>query len=163
MTQADDSHDSNAVNQAEEILSDLDNSAANQAADLAQQTEDQLRHLGEQAQAAAETLADQGQEKLSDAAQQTSDKIDSTAHRVSGVLHELAGGLRRHAPEQGMAGEITQQVAEGLEESSSFLEEQSRKGVIAQTSDLLLRILFLASMAVAVVVFVAWLGNRRSE
>jgi len=149
------------AHKAEQTLRDLGNTAANQAADLAQQTDEQLRHVGEQAQAAAETLAGQGQQKLSDPGQQTADKLDHAARRASDVLHTTAEGLRSHAPEQGRAGEITQQVVEGLEQSSSFLEEQSRKGVVAQTTNLVLVVALLASLAGVVVVLLAWLGSRR--
>jgi hypothetical protein len=151
----------NIVNKAEQTLSDLGNTAANQAADLAQQSEEQIHHAGEQAKAAAKTLVDQGEQKLSDAAQQTSDQIDSAAHKASGILHDVASSLRRHAPEQGATGDMTRQVAEGLEQGSSFLEEQSRKGVVAQAGEWVLSMLVLLSLAVAAVAFLAWLGNRR--
>jgi hypothetical protein len=112
-------------------------------------------------QAKAETLAGQGQQKLNEVTQQTSDTLDSAAHQASGLLHSVAGSLHSHAPDQGKAGEITQQFVEGLEQGSSFLEEQSRKGIVTQTTNMVLGIAFLASLAVVGVVVLAWLGSRR--
>jgi len=154
-------HENDNSDKAEQTLSDLGDTAAKQAADLAQQTEEQLRRTGEQGQAAAETLAGQGQQKFNAATGQTSDRFDNAARKASDVLRSAAGGLRSYAPEQGTAGEITHQVAEGMEQGSSFLEEQSRKGVVAQTTNLVLGIALLASLAAIAVVFLAWLGSRR--
>ena len=141
MKEPQDHHENHNVDKAEQSLSDLGDTAANQAA--------------------AETSAGQGQPKFSDASGQTSDRFDNAARKASDALRAAAGGLRSYAPEQGTAGEITHQVAEGLEQGGSFLEEQSRKGVVAQTTNLVLGIAFLASLAAIVVVFLAWLGSRR--
>src|SRR4030095_5983840 len=81
----------NVVKKTEQSLSELANTAANQAADLAQQAEEQIRQVGEQTGAAAAALAGEGQQKLGKATEQGSAKLDSAAHVASGALHDAGG------------------------------------------------------------------------
>ena len=154
---------SNVGDQAAQNLNELGDQAASQAADLAQQVEEQRRRLREQTESAAATLTGQGQQKLSDLTQQTADKLDSATHKASGFLHSAAGSLRSHAPEEGKTGEFAQQFAQGLEQGSSFLEKQSRKGVVAQSTELALGVFLVAALAAVLVVFLAWLGRREQR
>ncbi|HMN26818.1 MAG TPA: hypothetical protein PKE45_01595 [Caldilineaceae bacterium] len=163
MKEAEGPQQNNVGDQAEQSLNELGDKAASQAADLAQQVEEQRHRLRAQTEAAATTLTGQGQQKLSDLTQQTSDKLDSAAHKASSLLDSAAGSLRSHAPEEGKTGEFAQQFAQGLEQSSSFLEKQSRKGVVSQGAELALRVFFVASLAAALVVFLAWLGRREQR
>ena len=140
----------NIVNKAEQSLSELGKQASSQAADLAQQTA-----------AASASLAGQGQQKLSGATEQGSEKLDSAAHGASGLLHDAAGSLRSYTPERGAVGEMAHQVAEGLDQGSAFLDEQSRKGVVSQATKLMFGMMLLMSLAVAAVIFLAWLGRPR--
>jgi hypothetical protein len=152
---------SQAQDMAEDAQKQL-KQAGQQAQDLTEDAQKQLKQAGQQVQATAEDLAEQGQQAYDTAAHQAAEGIDQAAKAMGGGLRDTADAIREYAPESGFAGDMARKVASSLEQGGSYLEEQSRKGIVPQSQERKLLGVVLISMAAAFLLLIVMRGIRRS-
>jgi hypothetical protein len=150
--------------QANELAEDAQkqqNQAGQQVQATAEDAQKQLKQAGQQIQASAEDLAEQGQKAYDTAAHQTAEGIDQAAMAMGGGLRDTASAIREHAPESGVAGDMARKVASSLEQSGSYLEDQSRQGIIPESQERKLLGIILVALASVFVLLILTRGIRR--
>jgi len=87
---------------------------------------------------ARETASTVGQ-KASDALSQASQKADDLAASLGGSMQSLAGNLRSAAPAQETLGQLASGVADALDRSGRFLQQEGVSGLTNELNHLIRR------------------------
>jgi len=102
-----------AINQARETVSHV-----------AEQAREGAAHMTEQAKQAGATVAH---------------KADEVAGKVGSGLESAAGTIRSNAPSSGMLGSAASRVADSLESSGKYLEQEGLSGLANDMTELIKR------------------------
>jgi ElaB/YqjD/DUF883 family membrane-anchored ribosome-binding protein len=99
--------------------------------------ESQGSNLTEQAKGVADTVKDKARQagefardKASQAGEYVRDRADSAASSAGKGIESLAGTLRDRGPQGGMLGRATSTVADTLDRTGRYLEDQGFSGMV---------------------------------
>jgi hypothetical protein len=124
--------------------------------DRARETASQV---AEQAREGTATLT----EKAKEAGATVVNKADEMAGKVGSGLETAADTIRGNAPSSGVLGTAASTVADSLERSGKYLEEEGVSGLANDLTDMIKRNPIPAlCFAVAVGVLIAWATRSRS-
>jgi hypothetical protein len=113
----------------------------------------------DRARETASSVAEQAREGASTVV----NKADEMAGKVGGGLETAADSIRSHAPGSGMLGSAASTVADSLERSGQYLEEEGLSGMAEDMTNLIKRNPIPAlCFALAVGVLIAWATRSRS-
>jgi len=119
---------SDMASAAMEKVKDAGSSAADKARDFASTAADKARD-------AASTAAD----KARDVASTLGHKADDATSAVSGGMKNLAGTIRENLPHSGVLGSASSTLADTLDSSSRYLQEEGLKGMSEDLTNLIRR------------------------
>jgi hypothetical protein len=103
-------------------------------ADTVQNAKDAAYNVADKARQAASGVAD----KARDVASTAGSKADQAFGKVGEGLKSAAGTLREHAPE-GMLGSATNRVADTLDSSGRYLQDEGLTGIVGDLGNLIRR------------------------
>jgi hypothetical protein len=102
--------------------------------------------ITEKAREAASTVAEKGKEMASSAAQTAQEaathagqRADEATASVGHGIRSFAGALREKLPHEGMLGSASSTVADTLDRSGRYLEEEGLRGLASDVTDLVRR------------------------
>jgi hypothetical protein len=105
------------------------------AAYVGRKTEDAASYVGHKAEGATLYAG----HKVEDAASYVGQKAGDASAAVGTNLRSLGGAVRGRGPEGGMAGDATSAVADTLENSGRYLQEEGLKDMTEDVSNLIRR------------------------
>jgi len=118
---------------------DLASSAAEKARETASHLTDKARetaaNLTDKARETASAVSGKAGEMMSTAGQTAENATSS----VGGGMQSLASSIRQHSPDSGMLGKAASSVADTLESSGRYLQEQGLSGVGDDLTNLIRR------------------------
>lgn len=118
------------------------------ASQVAEQAREGAANLGEKAKEAGSTVVN---------------KADDLAGRAGSGLETAADSLRSHAPNSGVLGSAASSVADTLERSGRYLEEEGVSGMAGDLTNIIKRNPISALLvAVSIGVLIAWATRSRS-
>jgi len=94
-----------------------------------------INRLPAAAQQAAGTVRDMADEAMSNAGQ----KADDMASSLGGSMKSLAGEIRAHSPDQETLGQLATGVADVLERTGRFLQEEGVSGLAGELNQVIRR------------------------
>lgn len=116
---------------------------ANQAID---KTKDATQYAAEQVKQGASTVADKAKEYAgaavegaSHAAGYVADKADQGTSFVGGQVAGLADTVRKNTPNEGIVGAASDKLADGIEATGRYIEEQGMSGMVDDVTDMIKR------------------------
>lgn len=120
------------------------------AQELGQEAKQRAQDIGATAATAAtdaaSTLYDKAKEAMASAGQSATetaaavgDRADSMTASVGTRMRSLAGAVKQNMPDEGMMGRASSTVAETLENSGRYLEEEGLRGVAEDATNLIRR------------------------
>lgn len=108
----------NQGQQVKDKAKDAANTAIDKAGDFASKAADK-----------ASSFASQAADKAGEYASKAGEKADNAASSVGGSMKNLADTVRDNAPNSGMLGAASEQVASGLETGGKYLEDKGLSGI----------------------------------
>jgi ABC-type transporter Mla subunit MlaD len=108
----------NQGQQVKDKAKDAANTAIDKAGDFASKAADK-----------ASNFASQAADKAGEYASKAGEKADNAASSVGGSMKNLADTVRDNAPNSGMLGAASEQVASGLETGGKYLEDKGLSGI----------------------------------
>lgn len=114
---------------------DVKNKAQDLGAAAYGQAKDTASHLADKAKDAASTVG----QKASDAASYVGHRADDATSSAGGGLKSLAGQVRQNAPREGMLGSAAGSIANALDHTGQYLEDQGLSGVAEDFTGLIRR------------------------
>jgi hypothetical protein len=114
---------------------DVKNKAQDLGAAAYGQAKDTASHLADKAKDAASTVG----QKASEAASYVGHRADDATSSAGGGLKSLAGQVRQNAPREGMLGSAAGSVANALDHTGQYLEDQGLSGVAEDFTGLIRR------------------------
>jgi hypothetical protein len=124
---------------------------------ISEKTRETASSLTEKGREMASSAAHSAQEAASSAAQRAKDFASSTSHAASDMasqaghraeeaatnvghgIRSLAGTLREKMPHEGMLGSASSAVADSLDRSGRYIEEEGLQGIASDVTDLVRR------------------------
>jgi hypothetical protein len=113
-----------AVERAKDVACSLEEKAKDAACSVAQSAEDAASYVGKKAE---------------DAAAYVGHKAVDTTSAVGGGLKSLGNTIRENTPHSGMVGEASSAVADTLESTGRYLQEEGLKGITEDVTNLIRR------------------------
>jgi hypothetical protein len=137
-----------AAEQAKDVACCLGEKAKDTASSVAQSAEDAAIYVGHKAE---------------DAASYVGHKAEDATAAVGGSLKSLGSTIRENTPRSGMVGEASSAVADTLESTGRYLQEEGLKGITEDVANLIRRNPIPALLAgVGVGFLIARATTRRS-
>jgi hypothetical protein len=87
----------------------------------------------------AKDFASSASQTASDAASQVGHKAEDATTAVGSGIRSLAGTLRENMPHEGMLGSASSAVADSLDRSGRYIEEEGLSGIASDVTDLVRR------------------------
>jgi hypothetical protein len=106
-----------------------------QAGNVADKAKDAATSTMERAKDVAALAAD----KAKDLGRSAADMADNATAKVGSGIESVAGTLRDKAPHEGMVGTAANKVADTLERTGRYLEEEGLSGIAGDVTDLIKR------------------------
>jgi len=78
-------------------------------------------------------------ERIKDAASSIGEKAEDAASAVGSGLKSLGNTIRDHTPQDGMVGKASSAVADTLESTGRYLQEEGLKGIADDVTNLIRR------------------------
>ncbi|OAI50619.1 hypothetical protein AYO44_17630 [Planctomycetaceae bacterium SCGC AG-212-F19] len=100
---------------------------------------EKAKELGEKAKETASDVATKAGTVASSAATTVGEKADQGVAAVGTGMRSLAGSIREHAPGSGMISRASAKVAESLESSGRYLQEEKMHGMAEDVTTLIRR------------------------
>jgi ElaB/YqjD/DUF883 family membrane-anchored ribosome-binding protein len=107
-------------------------SAGQFASDAKNKAQEAAAAIGEKAREAASSVAGSAKDlthKAADLASNAGHQAEEAVSSVGGQMKNLAGTIREKAPHEGMLGSAAARVADTLETSGRYLQEENLKGM----------------------------------
>jgi len=109
--------------------------AKEMAASLGEKAKEATSAVAHKAENAAATVG----QKADDAASYVGHKAEDATTAVGGGLKSLGSSLREKAPHEGMIGDASSAVANTLERTGSYLQEEGLRGIADDMTNLIRR------------------------
>jgi len=109
------------------------------AGDMASAAMDKVKDAGSNVADKARDMASSVASKAGDVASTISHKADDATSAVSGGIKNLAGTIRENLPHTGMLGSASGTIADTLESSSRYLQEEGLQGISEDLTNLIRR------------------------
>lgn len=126
----------NAAERAKDVASQAANKAKDVGTEMANKASDAASYVGNKAGEAASFVGNKAGEaasfvgnKAGDAASFVGKKADEATSAVGAGMKNLAGSIRGNAPEKGVVGAAGSAVADTLESSGKYLQQQGLSGI----------------------------------
>lgn len=110
------------------------------------QAEATVGNVANQAREAAANVAEKVKEAATSAAHRAGDMASNVGHKaeqatsaVGGSMRSLAGTIRENAPQGGMIGSMSSNVAGSLESGGRYLQEHGLRGIGEELTNLIRR------------------------
>jgi hypothetical protein len=120
---------------ASRVASDVKNKAQDLGSAAYGQAKDMASNMADKARDAASTAG----QKASDAASYVGQRAEDATSAAAGGLRSLAGQVRQTAPREGMFGSAAGSVANALDHTGQYLEDQGLSGVAEDFTGLIRR------------------------
>jgi len=111
----------------------------NEVKNAAGEAYDKAKGLAGDAYDKAKDLAGKAGDAASSAASTVGHKADDVVSAVGGKVQGLAGSVRDVGPKDGMLGTATRAVADTMENTGKYLEDQGVSGMMGDFTDLIKR------------------------
>jgi len=118
---------------------DAGRSALDAARDAGHQATDKAKDLGHQAMDKGRDLASRVSDTAGDALKTAGQKADQLASTVGDRAHTAADAVRRHAPQEGMLGNAAKSVADTIDQTGRYLQNEGLTGMMSDVGEMIKR------------------------
>jgi len=113
--------------------------AAGAAKDAGRDVMDKAKDVGHQAADKARDVASRVGDVAGSAMNTAGTKADNLASSVGGHAHTAADAIRQHGPQSGMLGNATKAVADAVDQSGRYLQQEGVTGMMGDVTEMIKR------------------------
>jgi len=113
--------------------------AASQAKDAGRDAMDKAKDVGHQAADKARDVASRVGDVAGSAMNTAGQKADNVASTVGQHAHTAADAIRQHGPREGMLGNATKAVADVVDQSGRYLQQEGVTGMMGDVTEMIKR------------------------
>jgi len=125
--------------EAMDKANDAGRAAVDQAKDAGSQVMDKARDLSQQALDKGRDVASRVGDMAGDAAKNAGQRADNLASTVGERAHTAADAVRRHGPQEGMLGSATKAVADSIDNTGRYLQNEGLTGMMGDVGEMIRR------------------------
>lgn len=120
-------------NKGQEAINTIGEKAKDAAQSVADRARDAAHNVGDKARDTAQSVAD----RTRDAVSNLGSRAEEATHNVGKGMESLAGTLREKMPQQGVLGSASSRVADCLDSTGRYVEEEGLKGMADDMTNLI--------------------------